>query len=199
EVRETTLGAYAHQDLPFERLVEELRPERSLTHNPLFQVMLALQNAPLPELALGELALRPVDVPLRRAKFDLFVELHRPGEEMVGNVEWSAGLFDEVTVGRLCEGFVRLLAGALASPACALAELPLLDAGQRQQIVREWQGQEGEGELSPGSATVDALVWAQIARAPDATALVAGEERLSYGELGRRAREWARVLRGWGI
>src|SRR6202035_2566490 len=127
QVRETTLGAYAHQDLPFEKLVEELRPERALSHSPLFQAMLTLQNAPLPAPRVAGLAMIPFEVAGDGAKFDLtlrFVEAEGGG--LTGQLEYARDLFDAPTMARFLGRLEALLAAAVAAPRRPLAEIVLL-------------------------------------------------------------------------
>ncbi len=194
-VRTTSLDAQAHQDLPFERLVEELQPERSLVHSPLVQVMLALQNAPLPPMAMGGLELQPVELPSRTAKFDLLLELHPDGDALAGNVEHSAELFDGSTLERWIGTFARLLEGAAAAPDTRLEDLPVLDAAQTQQLLLEWNGAPG----AEPRAVLERFAE-QVERTPDAAALLDWNgDRLCYRELDRRSARLARFLRGRGV
>src|SRR4051812_8867205 len=137
-VRESTLGAYAHQDLPFEKLVAELRPNRDLSRSPLFQAMLILHSAPMPPLALGSLALEVMDPGSAVAKLDLTLSLTPGDGRFAGSLEYNTDLFDPATARRLARGFERLLAAAAAEPGRALRDLPVLSARERRQIVTEW-------------------------------------------------------------
>jgi amino acid adenylation domain-containing protein len=197
--RETALGAYAHQDLPFERLVEELQPERSLAHTPIFQVVFALQNAPLSSFALPGLSLAVLPPETGVAKFDLSLSLAEGPGGIGGAFEHSPALFDRSTVARLAGHFVRLLEGVVARPDERVSTLPLLSAGEWHQLLAEW----GEGEAaSPSASSLDALFAEQARRRPEAVALVGGGaegERISYGELAARAGRLAAALRGRGI
>ncbi|HEX8351420.1 MAG TPA: condensation domain-containing protein, partial [Pyrinomonadaceae bacterium] len=125
-VRETTLDAYAHQDVPFEKLVEELQPERDLSRNPLFQVVFVLQNTPMPALELPGLTLEPVELHNPVAKFDLILSLREQGGGLDGTFMYSADLFDDATVARMAEHFTTLLAGVVADPDQSLSRLRLL-------------------------------------------------------------------------
>ncbi|HSF38933.1 MAG TPA: condensation domain-containing protein, partial [Thermoanaerobaculia bacterium] len=138
-VRETALAGWLHQDVPFEKLVEELAPERSLAHAPLFQAVLVLQNAPFESLEIESLRLRPVEVDTTTAKFDLTVGLEESGGELVGTAGYATDLFDAPTIERLLAGFERLLAAAVAGPDLRVEELPLLGPAERQQLL-EWGG-----------------------------------------------------------
>ncbi|MFP5288495.1 MAG: non-ribosomal peptide synthetase, partial [Thermoanaerobaculia bacterium] len=193
-VRETALAAWLHQDVPFEKLVEELAPERSLAHAPLFQVVLVLQNAPVEGLEIEDLRLRPVSLEGTTAKFDLTVNLAQHDGELVGIVEHATDLFDPTTVDRLFAGFERLLAAAVAGPELRAEELPLLSAAERHQLL-EW------GEIREELAAASTLHsrFAERARlAPDAPALTCGDVTLTYDELHRRSNQLARWLRRRG-
>ncbi len=197
-VRETALGAYAHQDLPFEKIVLELRPERDTGHEPLVQVSLLLQNAPLPEVALPGLELQSVPVESRTAKFDLLVSMSEHDDGVAGVWEHDADLFDPATALRMAAHHRRLLAAALADPERPIAELPLLDDGEREQVLA-WS-RPSPAPLAPLATPplVHALFAAQAERAPDAVAVVARGRAVTYGELGRRAAGLARRLRALG-
>ena len=192
--RETALAAWLHQDVPFEKLVEELAPERSLAHAPLFQVVLVLQNASVASLEVENLRLRSVDVDAATAKFDLTVNLSEHDGGLIGVVEHATDLFDATTVDRLFAGFERLLAAAVAGPDLPAAELPLLGEAERHQLL-EWGGIREE--FAPAS-TLHGRFAARARQNPDAPALTCGEVTLSYGELDRRSNQLARWLREQG-
>ncbi|HEV7515173.1 MAG TPA: amino acid adenylation domain-containing protein, partial [Thermoanaerobaculia bacterium] len=194
-VRETLLSAYMHQDLPFERLVEELHPARSLDRTPLFQVVLALQNAPLEQLELAELVIAPVAVTTGTAKFDLTVAVQESASGLSVTVEHNTDLFDGVTARRLIRHWETLLAAAAAAPERRLTELPLLSDVEWLQLA-DWRGRTSE---YPRDATIPALFAAQATAAPEAVALVLGDEVVSYGELLCRARDLAAHLRELGV
>ena len=195
-VKEVCLGAYAHQDVPFEKLVEELQPERDLSRSPLFQVKLVLQNTPRESLKLGGLQLGTVGVDTVTARFDLTVLLDDIGDELVGVVVYSAELFERARMERLLRHFEVLLQGIVTNAEQRLWELPLLDEAEWEQIVRGWNETRGDdGAMVP----VPELFAAQAARQPQAVALVCGAERLSYGELNERANQLAHYLRKQGV
>ncbi|HEY0782733.1 MAG TPA: condensation domain-containing protein, partial [Thermoanaerobaculia bacterium] len=196
QVRRSALGAYAHQDLPFERLVEELSVPRSLAHSPLFQAMLLLQNTPDGALALPGLELAPVEVASATAKFDLTLSLSEDGEEIQGTAEFSTDLFDETTVQRFLGAFETLLAGAVGEPEAPISDLPLLSAAERQQLLSEWSGAEVP---YPRTATLHELFAEQAALRPGLVALAFGEEKVSYADLNRRANRLAQRLRRLGV
>jgi amino acid adenylation domain-containing protein/non-ribosomal peptide synthase protein (TIGR01720 family) len=195
-VRETALSAFRHQEVPFDKLVEELAPERSLAHAPLFQVMFILQNAPVESLAIRDLRLRPVSVQRTTAKFDLTFNLGKHDGGLVGAVRHSTDLFDTATVDRLITHYERLLTAALAAPELPAAELPLLTAAERHQLLAEWGGTAVEPREAPA---LHRRFEAQARNAPEAVALTFGDAAVSYGELNRRANQLARWLRRQGI
>ncbi|HEY2738691.1 MAG TPA: condensation domain-containing protein, partial [Thermoanaerobaculia bacterium] len=204
-VRAETLAAYAHQDLPFEKLVEELAPQRSLSYTPLFQVFFVLQNAPLGSLELPGVQLTPLSLAghaanaanvANAAKFDLAVSLTETSSGLAGFVDYDAELFDSATIERLGGRLETVLRSAGESPDRRLADLALLSAAETRQI-EEWRGVVGD---VAGTAASVPERWAeQAARTPEAMAVVCGDERLSYGDLDRRARLLAGRLRALGV
>ncbi len=201
-VRPATLADYAHQDLPFERLVSELVSERSESHSPLFQVMLSLENAATERLELPGLTLEPLPATGGTAKFDLtlLVSENLTGIEDLGNLwcrfEYRASLWDRTTVERLADAFALFLGGMVERPAARLSELPLLGAAERQQLVVEWRGETSE---FPREATIHELFDRQAARTPEAVAAVFAAEHRSYGALALGADRLARRLVARGL
>ncbi|HVS00656.1 MAG TPA: amino acid adenylation domain-containing protein, partial [Thermoanaerobaculia bacterium] len=194
-VRETTLSAHAHQDVPFERLVQELAPERSLAHTPLFQVMLVLQNAPAESLEIRDLRLRPVDVAAATAKFDLTVSLAEHDGRLRGVVEYATDLFDATTIERLIIHYERLLASMVERPESRAVDLYLLTAEEALQL-RAWN----ETAVSyPLHRPLHAWIEDQVDRTPGALAVSFEDEELSYRELDRRANRLARRLRSLAV
>jgi amino acid adenylation domain-containing protein len=190
-VRDTALGAYAHQELPFEWLVDELAPPRDLSHAPLYQVRFAFQDElPAPDLPGRRLRVQGLAVEV--AKFDLLLSL---GESLEGYLQYNTDLFDPATAERLIRRFARLLEAALDAPDAPLAELPLLDAAERQLLLVEWND---TGAPGPAAAVHERFAgWA--ARRPEAPALVCEEVRFSYGELAARVDRLAARLRALGV
>src|SRR5262249_51103437 len=137
-VRESALGAYAHQGVPFERLVEALQPVRSLDRSPLFQVMLALQNAPLATLSLPGLGVSAVPFGEGAAKYELTLSLAETGEGLSGELEYDASLFAATTAARLLSHLERMLRGMASSPEGRVSALPLLSEAEREEIVARW-------------------------------------------------------------
>ncbi|HEY4591077.1 MAG TPA: condensation domain-containing protein, partial [Thermoanaerobaculia bacterium] len=194
--REAELAAQGHQDVPFERLVEELVAERSLAHAPLVQVVIALQNEPFGRLEIQGLRLRPVTLETAVAKFDLTLNLEEQGGGLAGMIEYATDLYDAATVDRLIAGCERLLAAAVAGPDRRLSELPLLSPGERHQLLAEWNDTGAEGWDGP----VTFLVERWCRERPDAPAVVdAAGRALTYGELGERSGRLAGHLRSLGV
>ncbi|MEW5929830.1 MAG: amino acid adenylation domain-containing protein, partial [Gemmatimonadota bacterium] len=195
-VRETTLGAYAHQELPFERLVEELAPERSLAHNPLFQVTFALLNTGRGELRLGGLGVEPLAGGEATAPFDLSLDLREGPEGIGGALGYRADLFEDATVGRMAAHFVRLLDGVAAGPDRRVGELELLAPAERRQLLEEWSAAPSR---VPRGRCVHELFAEQARRTPGAVALVHRGGRTTYAELDRASDRLARDLVGRGV
>ncbi|HEY3566981.1 MAG TPA: AMP-binding protein, partial [Thermoanaerobaculia bacterium] len=194
--RETELAAQGHQDVPFEKLVEELVSERSLAHAPLVQVVIALQNEPFGRLEIQDLRLRLVALETAVAKFDLTLNLEDHGGGLAGTVEYATDLYDAATVDRLIAGFERLLAAAVAGPDRRVSELPLLSAAERHQMLAEWNDTGAEGWDVP--VTFLAERWCR--ERPDAPAVVdAAGRALTWGELGERSGRLAGYLRSLGV
>ena len=202
--RSTVLDAFAHAELPFERLVDELEPRRDLARTPLFQAFLVLQDGPLPTPDLPDVAAELQPLAHGTAKFDLTLALAggnapRGAQELAGWLEYDADLFDATTAHRMADHLALLLEEAADDPIRPVAEARWLRAAQRHQISMEWAAGVPVRHRTLEAGTLDALFRAQVARAPEAEALVAGDERLSYAELGRRARELAGWLRRVGV
>ncbi|ARU63628.1 hypothetical protein CBW65_23380 [Tumebacillus avium] len=194
-VRETTLGAYAHQDLPFERLVREVQPERDMSYSALFQVMFALQNAPQGDLELPGLTLTRFPIDKATSMFDLTFSLYEGEDGLVGVVQYNTDLFEAETVQRIAERFDVLLAGIASAPDCALAELPVLTDEERG-LLANWR--ETAAPYSD-RASLHQLIEAQAARTPDAVAAECAEGVLTYRELNEQANRIARVLQAKGV
>ncbi|HZF11696.1 MAG TPA: amino acid adenylation domain-containing protein, partial [Thermoanaerobaculia bacterium] len=193
-VRETTLAAQLHQDVPFEKLVQELAPERSLGHTPLFQVVFALQNAPVEILEIPHLRLTPVSEAGTAAKFDLTFYSEERNGDLFSLAEYATDLFDATTIIRLWGHFGALLAGLLAAPDARVDEVSLLPPAERQ-MIREWNTMPVE----PASDLLHRRFEAQAARTPGAVALLQGEREMTYGELNARANQLGHFLRQRGV
>ncbi|MEE8586353.1 MAG: amino acid adenylation domain-containing protein [Acidobacteriota bacterium] len=195
-VREAALGAYAQQDIPFEKLVEELKPDRDLSHNPIYQVVFGLQKSSGLNLHLEGLSVIPLLLDTGTSLFDLSIFMEDGPQGLGGVVEYSRDLFDAATVGRLSEQFRSLLEGAVADPGLPLSELPLLPPPQRHQLLVEWVSGPPGGPPAP---LVVEIFQARAEESPHAAALVQQGAVLSYGELNRRANRLARHLNSLGV
>ncbi|HEX5760246.1 MAG TPA: amino acid adenylation domain-containing protein, partial [Thermoanaerobaculia bacterium] len=201
--REVCLGAYEHQDLPFEKLVDALRPERTLRHMPLFQVMYAFLDTPMEALELPGLRLTLLGAHNRSAKFDLNLTVIAHSEQRSGAarhltlmLEYATDLFDGTTAERILRQYRSLLEGALGDPETPVWRLPLLGGGERQQLLREWND---TAAVYPREASIAAVFAEQARERPEAPALAWGEEAIGYGELERRANRLAHHLRRLGV
>jgi len=208
-VRELNLEVYAHQDMPFERLVQELRPERQIGRNPLFQIMYNFHDAGVPDLEFGDLKAAFLVRGNRSAKMDMNVIVIPRAEQRVGlaeresdrhallHWEYNTDLFDRATILRMINHYLTLLAGIVEDAGRPLSELPLLTAVEQQELLAGW----GVAETAPPPPDIalHRRFEAQAARTPDAVAVTMGEQRLTYGELNRRANRLAHRLRALGV
>jgi amino acid adenylation domain-containing protein len=196
-VKETCLGAYAHQDLPFERLVQEIAPDRDLGRTPLFQVMFVLQNAPSEaQTTFGGLDVRPTGTERTPAKLDLSLAMAEGPKGLIASIVFNADLFDGSTIERLLEHFRILLEGIVAAPATPIGALPIFSDAERARVVVEWNRTDS---AYPRDASIPALFAVEARRSPDAVAVVFGEESLTYAELDRRSSRLAHALIARGV
>jgi amino acid adenylation domain-containing protein len=195
-VRDATFEDYANQDLPFERLVEELVPERSLSFNPVYQAMLVLQNTPGKRDELPGLKMHPLETAHDRAKLDLSLSLVEMGDEIWGGWEYASDLFDRATVVRMTDHLVNLLRAAVEDPGRRVPELPLIAPEERTRVLHGWSAGPSAGDAP---LPVHLQVRARAAERPDATAVWHAGEALTYAELDRRAGRLANYLRGRGV
>ncbi|HYR12019.1 MAG TPA: condensation domain-containing protein, partial [Longimicrobium sp.] len=195
-VREGTLGAYEHQEVPFERLVAELQPERSLSHSPLFQVMFTLQNADGSGSGLAGLRMEGVAAELETTRFDLGLTAVPHDGGVGGALEYSTDLFDCSTVRRLIGHLERVLEQVAADADVRLSRLELLDEAERALVVEAWNRTNAE---YPADRCIHELFEAQAARTPGAVAAVFEDASLTYAELNARANQLAHHLRGRGV
>ncbi|MEG4838969.1 amino acid adenylation domain-containing protein [Microcoleus sp. B9-D4] len=195
-VREVALGAYAHQDVPFEKLVEELQPNRDLSHSPLFQVMFAFQSASEFALELPGLSLNCQQIHSGTANFDLTLELKATATGIRGWFEYSLDLFESATIARMARHFQNLLEGIVANPSARLSDLPMLAEAERQQLLFEWNN---TGVNYFQNECVHRLFEAQAAKTPDAVAVRFECQSLTYRELNDRANQLAHYLHSFGV
>lgn len=195
-VREVSLEAYAHQDLPFEELVEALRPTRSLSHTPLFQVMFDFRNTPSPLWKLPNLAIDELSIGLETAQFDLTLSLEQRAQDLIGEWEYNTDLFDSSTITRMSRHYQTLLESIVASPTQRISDLPLLPEPERHQLVVEWN--DTQSEYSQNKC-IHQLFEEQVERTPDATAVIFEDQQLTYRELNQRANQLAHYLQTLGV
>ncbi|QRK08315.1 amino acid adenylation domain-containing protein [Archangium violaceum] len=195
-VRQVCLDAFAHQDVPFEKVVEALQPARGLSHSPLFQAMFVMHNAPGGPLPMADLTATPLEQESGTSKFDLTLTLEDKEQGLKGSIEYSTDLFDAATISRM-EGQLRLLLeGIVANPQERLSRFPLLTPAERHVLVAEWNQTRAEYSRE---VRMHHLLEAQAERTPDAVALVMDARQLTYRELNTRANQLARYLRGRGV
>ncbi|HEY0733618.1 MAG TPA: amino acid adenylation domain-containing protein, partial [Herpetosiphonaceae bacterium] len=195
-VRTTTLHAYEHQELPFERLVEAIQPARDLSRSPLVQVMFALHNTPQEASALPGLTLRRLPVDSGTAKFDLALSLSETADGLVGTLEYATALFARASMERLLSHFHTLLTAIVADPQQPITTLPLLTDVQRQQLLVDWNA---TAAWFPRDLCLTQLVEAQAAEHPEAIAIACAEQSLTYRQLDRRANQLAHQLQALGV
>lgn len=192
QVREVALGAYAHQDLPFEYLVEQLQPERNLSHNPLFQVMFILHNTPMPAVEVSELTINYLDPEPETARFDLSLDMYE-ASGLTGIFEYNTDLFTPATIERLISHWQTLLAAIAANPEQRIGQLQFLTAAERQSLVVA----NNTSYVAP--QCIHQLITAQAAATPDAIALVCADAQITYRELNDRANQLAHYLQASGV
>src|SRR5258708_7514641 len=196
-VKTQVIAAQQHQDMPFEQVVELINPIRTLAHGPLFQVMFAWQNSESGSLELPGLELRPLSVaPHKTSRFDLSLSLQQVGDRIVGGVEFATSLFEPSTIERYLGYFRSLLEGMVEDETQAVDRLPILPAAERHRVLYEWNDTSAE---FASDKCVHQLFEEQVAKTPDAVAVVFEEEELSYAELNRTANRLGHYLRELGV
>ncbi|WP_263357603.1 non-ribosomal peptide synthetase [Acidicapsa ligni] len=195
-VRDVTLGAYEHQDVPFERLVQALRPERTTEHSPLFQTIFSLQNFPLEDLQLSGLAITAIEFDAGTARFDLTVEVYPRHGTLRAYFEYNTHLYDRETIEQLQGHFLTLLDSIHSDPNQPIDTIPLLKTDERLQILKEWNATAAPHE---SNVCFYGKFEAQVAAAPDRIAVIAGANSLTYNELNQRANQIAHTLQSLGV
>lgn len=196
QVKETAVGAYAHQDLPFEKLVEELQPQRDLNRNPLFQVMFQFQNTAPPQPNLNGLNTTRVKIPTETAKFDLLLLVREQDDALLCVMEYNSDLFDGETIERMLGNYATLLESIVADPDAHIADLSLLTTAQRKQLLLDWNATTAG---FPYHKSIDQLFHEQAQLTPDDVAVVCDTRRLTFAELNDRANQLAHYLRKRGV
>ncbi|MGD1704673.1 amino acid adenylation domain-containing protein [Dapis sp. BLCC M229] len=215
QVRKVALGAYAHQDMPFEKLVEVLKPERDLGRSPLFQVMFILLNTPLPEIKLSGVKLEPIPIEKKISKFDLTLSLEEISPDkssflennyiglldknksgMIAAFEYNTDIFDAQTIEQMAQHFQTLLTGIVANPECPISELPLLTEAESHQLLVEWNDTAVEYSTDK---CIYQLFEEQVEKTPNAVAVVFEGEQLTYQQLNAKANQLAHYLQSLGV
>ena len=195
-VRKMTIDAYANQDLPFEKLVEELQVERDVNYNPIFQVSFAWQNTPKVKFELPELTITPFAVEHTRALFDLHLDLTETDSGLEGYWEYNTDLFDRSTIERMSKHFQTLLEAIATNPEQQVSQLPLLTPAERHQLLTEWNQTQRD---YPQEQYIHQLFEEQVKKTPDAVAIVFEDQQLTYRELNCKANRLANYLRSLGV
>ena len=195
-VREVCRGAYAHQDLPFEKLVETLQPMRDMSHHPIFQVMFALQNMPRPSLKLAGLTMTPVEVHSGTAMFDLTLFMVEREQGLAGTFEYSTDLFDAATISRMMAHFQKLLDAIIADPEMRFSDLALLTEAERRRLLVDWNDTKAD---YPREMCLHEWFESQVQKTPEHVAVVFENRRVTYAELNRRSNQLAQRLKSVGV
>jgi amino acid adenylation domain-containing protein len=194
QIRQVALEAYAHQDLPFDKLVEVLQPTRDLSYTPLFQVMFALQDAPklttIPGLSLKEFKVDP-----QIAQFDLSVSIENKVDKLIATFEYNTDLFDDATISIMVSHYHNLLAGIVINPQAKLSALPLLSEQEKQQLLVEWN----PNLIDNSQTSIQQLFEQQVAQNPDSVAVIFNNQQLTYRQLNERANQLANYLQQIGV
>ena len=196
QVKQVALGAYSHQDLPFERLVKELQPERTLAHNPLFQVMFVMQSEEILPLNLTGVAAEHFRIDHVMANFDLTLDIVEHQDKLVCLFESNADLFEADTIARMMTHFQNILEGLTANPEQKISDVSLLSDAERRQLLVDWNDTKTE---YPSTRSIEELFEEQVALAPEAAALVWDDGELTYRDLNARANQLAHYLRDRGV
>ncbi|MDJ0691329.1 MAG: amino acid adenylation domain-containing protein [Xenococcaceae cyanobacterium MO_188.B32] len=195
-VRQISLEAYAHQELPFEKLIEELQPKRSLSYTPLFQVMFVLQNSPIEKFTLSNLTVAPLKLENHTSKFDLTLSMTETEQRLMGEWQYNRDLFDAATITRMAGHFQTLLTEIVANPEQRVANFSLLTPAEQHQLLFEWNDTQTD---YPQDKCIHQLFEEQVEKTPDAVAVVFENQQLTYQQLNQRANQLAHHLQSLGV
>ncbi|GAB1540090.1 hypothetical protein NUACC21_27590 [Scytonema sp. NUACC21] len=195
-VREVTLNAYAHQDLPFEMLVEELQPERDLNRNPLYEIMFVLQNSPVSVREVSGLTLRPLEFDSGTAQLDIFLSMSESQAGLTGCLEYNTDIFDSATITQFIDNFQTLLESIIAHPEQPIQELSLLTTQEREQLLFNFNQTCAD---YPQDVSLHQLFEQQVERTPELTVLISQSEKLTYRQLNHRVNQLAHYLQKQGV
>ncbi len=196
QVREVSLGAYSHQELPFEMLVDELQPQRDMSHTPLFQVMFAFQNMPVQHLELPDCVISPFNVGSVTSKFELTLSIREFQGEFRGTLEYNTDIYEPATIKRMIQHYKELLEHAMANPEGKVTHLPLMPDWEKQRLIHEWNATENS---YPRDSVIQQLFEQQVEKNFNGIAVSYGDTKLTYAELNRRANQLAHYLRKQGV
>ncbi|MGD1913646.1 MAG: amino acid adenylation domain-containing protein [Rivularia sp. (in: cyanobacteria)] len=195
-VREVTLDAYAHQDLPFEMLVEELQPERDLSRNPLYEVMFVLQNTPNSVHEVSGLTLRTLEFDSGTSQLDIFLSMSESEDGLTGCLEYNTDIFDSATITQFINNFQTLLENIVVNPQQRLSELSLLNSSEREKLLFKFNQTRAD---YPQDATLHQLFEEQVKQTPDSLALISESEKLTYRQLNHRVNQFVYYLQKQGV
>ena len=196
QVKEVTLSAYSHQDVPFEQVVEVLKPERSLSHSPLFQVMFILQNAPMENLELPGVNIKVFSSDIVQAKFDLTLSMMETEKGLTASWDYNSDLFNDRTITVMAGHFQNILTAIVTNPQIQINQIPLLTAAEKQQILTAWN----QTEIAyPEEKCIHQLFEKQVEKTPNAIAVIYENQQLTYRELNQKANQLANYLKTLGI
>ena len=191
KVKTTTLEAYENQDLPFEKVVDAVHPERNLAYSPLFQVVMALQNNPVSELSFGDVSLQPIKFKMGVSKFDLTLNFTETTEELFGVIEYSTDLFEKDRIERMIRHFKVLVDSILSNPAARISELEILSRKEKDQLLIEWNDTDTD---YPKEKCIHHIFEEQVEKTPNNVAVVFGDEKLTYRQLNEKSNQFAHYL-----
>jgi amino acid adenylation domain-containing protein len=195
QVREVTLNAYAHQDLPFEMLVEELQPERDLSRNPLYEVMFVLQNTPMSVQEVSGLTLRALDFDGGTSQLDIFLSMFESPEGLTGCLEYNTDIFDSTTITQFINNYQTLLENIVANPEQRICQLPLLTASEQEQLLFKFNQTYADYQDTP----LHQLFEQQVELTPDSLALISESEKVTYRQLNHKVNQLAHYLQKQGV
>ena len=195
-VREVTLDAYAHQDLPFEMLVEELQPERDLSRNPLYEVMIVMQNNPNSVHEVSGLTLRTLEFDSGTSQLDIFLSMSESEDGLTGCLEYTTDIFDSATITQFINNFQTLFENIVVNPQQRLSELSLLNSSEREKLLFKFNQTRAD---YPQDATLHQLFEEQVKQTPDSLALISESEKLTYRQLNHRVNQFVYYLQKQGV
>ena len=196
QIKQTTLDAYDNQDVPFEKVVDNVVPERNMAYSPLVQVMMALQNNPVSELTLGDLTLKQVDIERSISKFDLFLDLVERQEGIYGLIEYNTDLFDKDRIERMAEHLQVLIESILSNPSARISDFEILTPKENQQLLVDWNNTQVD---YPSEKCIHQLFEEQVEKTPNNTVISFENSQITYKELNEKSNQLAHYIKGRGV